>query len=131
MLRLKYSLLTSACYQSLRLTGFSTQIAVDQLVPIFVTRVRRHAIALDVPDGQIEIAFDDGVIEAGAEQEPVSEIELELKQGRAAALYQFALGLLDVAPLCLETQSKSARGYALALKISPAAVKAGSSNLAP
>lgn len=109
--------------------GIFNMIAVDQLVPILVTRVRRHAIALDVPDGQIEVAFDDGVIEAGAEQEPVSEIELELKQGRAAALYQFGLGLLDVAPLCLETQSKSARGYVLAMKISPSAVKAASSNL--
>ncbi|WP_162293262.1 inorganic triphosphatase [Phyllobacterium zundukense] len=107
--------------------GIFNTIAVDQLVPILVARIRRHAIALDVPDGQIEVAFDDGV--TGAEQEPVSEIELELKQGRAAALYQFGLGLLDVAPLCLETQSKSARGYALALKISPSAVKAGSSNL--
>ncbi|ATU93344.1 hypothetical protein BLM14_18340 [Phyllobacterium zundukense] len=109
--------------------GIFNKIAVNQLTPIFVTRVRRHLITLDVPDGQIEVAFDVGVIEAGAEQEPLSEIELELKQGKAAALYQFGLGLLDVAPLCLETQSKSARGYALALKINPAAVKAGSSSL--
>jgi CHAD domain-containing protein len=36
---------------------------------------------------------------------------------------------MDVSPLCLETQSKSDRGYALALNISPSAVKAGSSNL--
>ncbi|PSH62087.1 CYTH and CHAD domain-containing protein [Phyllobacterium sophorae] len=109
--------------------GIFNTIPVDQLVPILVTRIRRHAIAVDVPDGQIEVAFDDGVIEAGAEQEPVSEIELELKQGRTAALYQLGLGLLDVAPLCLETQSKSARGYALALGIHPVAMKAGSSNL--
>ena len=109
--------------------GIFNRIAVDQLVPIFVTRVRRHAIALDVPDGQIEVAFDDGVIEAGPQQEPVAEIELELKQGKAGALYQFGLGLMDVAPLCLETQSKSDRGYGLALAIHPTAVKADPSSL--
>ncbi|PSH54443.1 inorganic triphosphatase [Phyllobacterium brassicacearum] len=109
--------------------GIFSTIAANDLVPVFVTRVRRHAIALDVPDGQIEIAFDDGVIEAGEQREPLSEIELELKQGRAATLYKFGLGLMDVSPLCLETQSKSSRGYALALNINPAAVKAGSSSL--
>ncbi len=105
------------------------QIAVHDLVPIFVTRVRRHTIALDVPDGQIEVAFDDGVIEVGTQREPVSEIELELKQGQAAALYQFGLGLMDVLQLRLGPQSKSDRGYALALDIPPAAVKAGPSSL--
>lgn len=109
--------------------GIFSKVAVHELVPIFATKVRRHAIALDMPDGQIEVAFDNGVIEAGAEQETLSEIELELKQGKTAALYQLGLGLLDIAPLSLETQSKSARGYALALKIGPAAVKAGSSSL--
>ncbi|WP_147834074.1 hypothetical protein [Phyllobacterium endophyticum] len=42
------------------------------------------------------------MIEAETKQERLSEIELELKQGRAAALYQLGLGLLDVSPLCLE-----------------------------
>ncbi|PSH61571.1 inorganic triphosphatase [Phyllobacterium sophorae] len=84
-----------------------------------VTRVRRHAIVVDVPDGRIEVAFDEGVIEAGVQREPVPEIELELKQGKAAALYQFGLGLMDVSQLRLGAQSKS----------DPAAVKAGPSNL--
>jgi inorganic triphosphatase YgiF len=109
--------------------GIFNNIAADELVPIFVTRVRRHAMTLDVPDGEIEVALDDGVIEAGPQREPLSEIELELKQGKAAALYQFGLGLMDVAPLCLEIQSKADRGYALALNISPSALKAASSNL--
>ena len=50
--------------QTAEIDGIFNQIAVDELVPIFVTKVRRQAIALDVPDGQIEVAFDDGVIEA-------------------------------------------------------------------
>ena len=109
--------------------GIFNKIAADQLVQIFVTRVRRHRVTVDVLEGQIEVAFDDGVIEAGSQREPLCEVELELKQGRAAALYQFGLGLMDASPLCLETQSKSARGYALALGIDPVALKASSSNL--
>nr|WP_255626524.1 CYTH and CHAD domain-containing protein [Phyllobacterium sp. KW56] len=109
--------------------GIFDKIAVDQLVPIFVTKVRRHRVTVDVSEGQIEVAFDDGVVEAGSQRKPLCEVELELKQGRAAALYQLGLGLMDISPLCLETQSKSARGYALALGIDPVAVKAASSNL--
>jgi triphosphatase len=109
--------------------GIFNMNAVDQLVPIFVTRVRRHAMTLDVSDGEIEVAFDDGVIEAEPQRERLSEIELELKQGKTATLYQFGLGLMDVSPLCLETQSKADRGYALALSVHPAAVKAGPSSL--
>jgi triphosphatase len=109
--------------------GIFDKIAVDELVPIFITKVRRHRVTVDVPEGQIEVAFDDGVVEAGSQRKPLCEVELELKQGRAAALYQLGLGLMDISPLCLETQTKSARGYALALGIDPRAVKAASSNL--
>ena len=106
-----------------------SKITVNQLVPIFITKVRRHTIAVDLTDGQIEVAFDEGLIEAGALQEPISEIELELKQGKAATLYQLGLALMDVSSLRVATQSKSARGYALALGSQPAACKAGKSNL--
>ena len=109
--------------------GIFDKIAVNQLVPIFITRVRRHRVTVDVSEGQIEVAFDDGVVEAGSQCKPLCEVELELKQGRAAALYQLGLGLMDISPLCLETQSKSARGYALALGNDPVAVKASSSSL--
>jgi triphosphatase len=109
--------------------GIFDKIAGDQLVPIFTTKVRRHRVTVDVSEGQIEVAFDDGMVEAGSQCKPLCEVELELKQGRAAALYQLGLGLMDISPLCLETQSKSARGYALALGIDPVAVKASSSNL--
>ncbi|RZS79275.1 inorganic triphosphatase YgiF [Phyllobacterium myrsinacearum] len=102
-------------------------MTADELAPVFATRVRRHLLVLDHQDARIELALDDGVIEFGATRVPLSEVELELKQGKVAALYQFGLNLMDVAPLCLETQSKSARGYALALGDEPSAVKAAPS----
>ena len=46
--------------------GPMTTLTNDALVPVFTTKVRRHARQLDLPDASIEIAFDEGTIEAGA-----------------------------------------------------------------
>ncbi len=99
-------------------------LSAGQLAPVFATRIRRRLRRLDYAGALIEIAFDDGTIEAGENSLPVSELELELKEGEAAALYELGLALLDVAPLQVATQSKSARGYGLAFARLPRAVKA-------
>lgn len=99
-------------------------LSAGQLAPVFATRIRRRVRRLDYAGALIEIAFDDGTIEAGEKSLPVSEVELELKEGEAAALYEFGLAMLDVAPLQVATQSKSARGYGLAFSRLPRAVKA-------
>jgi triphosphatase len=41
------------------------------------------------------------------------EVELELKRGDAAALYELALRLLDIAPLRIEMRTKAERGFQL------------------
>ena len=99
-------------------------LAVDGLTPIFTTKVRRHVRMLDLPDASVEIAFDNGEIEAGGRSQPLSEIELELKGGMAGALYEFGLSLLDAAPLQIGTAGKAERGYALALDRRPPAARA-------
>jgi inorganic triphosphatase YgiF len=96
----------------------------DALVPVFATKVRRHARQLDLPDGSVEIVFDEGTIEAGARQEVLSEIELELKSGNAGVLFDLGTQLLDAAPLQVGTRSKAERGYALAFDVMQAAAKA-------
>ena len=96
----------------------------DALVPIFATKVRRHARQLDLPDASVEIAFDEGMIEAGARQEALSEIELELKSGNAGVLFDLGTQLLDAAPLQLGTRSKAERGYGLAFDLVQRAAKA-------
>jgi triphosphatase len=101
----------------------------EALVPIMTTKVRRHILQLDLTDAHIEVAFDDGMIEAAEHQEPISEIELELKRGKAAALYELGLSLMDAGPLRFGTQNKSARGYALISGEIPKAVKAGASGI--
>ena len=89
-------------------------ITPDELRPLFKTIVQRTAIALEPrPLTRIEMAIDEGEIRDGNISESISEIELELKSGDPAAIYDIALHLLKVAPLRIETRSKSERGYRL------------------
>jgi triphosphatase len=104
--------------------GPMTTITNDALVPVFTTKVRRHARQLDLPDASIEIAFDEGTIEAGGRQEILSEIELELKSGNAGVLFDLGTQLLDAAPLKVGTRSKAERGYDLAFDVVQPAAKA-------
>ena len=101
-----------------------TMLSNDALVPVFATRVRRHARQLDLPDASVEIAFDEGTIEAGGRQEILSEIELELKGGNAGVLFDLGTQLLEAAPLQVGTRSKAERGYALAFDVVQPAAKA-------
>ena len=101
-----------------------TTLTNDALVPVFATRVRRHARQLDLPDASVEIAFDEGTIEADGRQEALSEIELELKSGNAGILFDLGTQLLDAAPLQVGTRSKAERGYALAFDVVRPAAKA-------
>ena len=86
------------------------------LRPIFITDIARATVEIEpLPGTPIEAAIDEGEIRVvgGAAVEPVSEIELELKSGDAAALYDIALRLLEVAPVRIEIHSKAERGYCL------------------
>jgi inorganic triphosphatase YgiF len=90
--------------------------AAADLRPFFVTEVTRTVFAIEpLPRAAIEAAVDEGEIRAADKEraEPISEVELELKRGDAAALYDLAVQLLEVAPLRIETRSKSERGYHL------------------
>jgi len=99
---------------------------------VFTTRMERTVWQLRTPQGdQIECVLDQGVIESGehgadgaARSVPVSEIELELKQGQAASLFDVALALLQDVPLRLGHMSKAERGYRLAASQPLQAVKA-------
>jgi len=87
-----------------------------ELEPLFKTVVRRTAIPLEPGSStRIEAALDEGEVRAlgGDAAERISEIELELKSGSPAVLYDMALRLLEAMPLSIETRSKAERGYDL------------------
>jgi triphosphatase len=106
-----------------------------RLTPLFRTEIDRRTIDLaPAPGACIEAAIDRGRVYAPARdaEEPVSELELELKSGPPSALYDVALALVAVAPVRLERRSKSERGYRLAAEAAPvAAAHAASIDLDP
>lgn len=103
------------------------------IAPRLVSDIRRTVHNLTTPQGDvIELALDKGALRAGKAKEiPVSEIELELKEGSPESLYRLALDLNDIAALRVGFESKSERGFALLRPRTPAAVKAETLTLAP
>ena len=109
-------------------TALDGAVDPDDLRPVFATRVRRTVQRLETTDhagrpSLIEAALDVGGIEANGASLPIAEVELELLEGSPEALYALALELDALAPLRLETRSKSARGYALAAGRRPPGTK--------
>ena len=92
---------------------FDDKLLRNSLTPIFSTVVRRTEWQLAFDNGdQIELALDIGELVVGNKREPISEVELELKQGNIGRLFDFALKLQQNIPLELENISKAQRGYA-------------------
>ena len=83
------------------------------LQAVFETDVQRIAMPLRVGDSEVELAFDHGRIRTGARSEPVSEIELELKQGERADVARLAERFARSIPASYGAQAKVERGYAL------------------
>jgi inorganic triphosphatase YgiF len=109
---------------------FTDPVLRAQLHPVFTTAYRRTLRNLElVPGTHVELCADSGQVTAGAASMPISEIEIELKQGQPEALLAFANGLLDDLELRLEPASKAQRGYALASGAASMPVKAESPRL--
>jgi triphosphatase len=102
-----------------------------KLKPIFETRVRRKVYPLRSGDSEIELTIDKGMVAAGQQSSPISEVELELKHGGAAELFKLARVLAEHVPIQLAAISKSERGYALITRERPKAVAAGTVAVAP
>ena len=90
-----------------------------ELAPTFSTDVMRRTAMVEVaaPDhgiALVELALDSGEIKARDRRDTVSELELELIEGPASALYELAMTLQASAPLRIQTASKAKRGYVLA-----------------
>jgi len=98
---------------------------IDALQPVFTNTTRRTTWDLELPDGLlVECAIDKGSIEGKDRKVDFAELELELKQGDPARLFELALNLHQDVPLQLSNDSKAARGYALLRNETPQPVKA-------
>ena len=91
----------------------------EALSPVIETRIERALLAIRLIDSEVEIAFDEGEILAGGRSQPICEAEFELKSGRPERLVQLALTLHEHVDFRLLSESKAARGFALAEKLEP------------
>jgi len=83
------------------------------LEPAFRVDVARRTACVDRHGGSIEIVLDRGRISSSGQEEPVCEVELELKAGDSAALFATAREIDAIVPLRLGVLTKSERGYRL------------------
>ncbi len=104
------------------------------LEPAFRVDVARRTAWIDRHGGSVEIVLDRGRISSNGFEEPVCEVELELKGGNSAALFATAREIGAIVPLRLGVLTKSERGYRLrqanpdkAVKSEPVALDSGMS----
>ena len=94
---------------------FDDKEVAASLSPVFRTDFERSTWDLEFDDGTlVELVLDNGEVKAGSRSETISEVELELKQGDSARLFELARALAETLPLRILNASKAARGYRLA-----------------
>ena len=85
-----------------------------RIAPLFTVEVKRERFQHTTADGaEIEIALDIGRVSAGRRSTPIREIELELKSGPVAAVYNLALNVAEHLDVAVEPLSKGQHGFAL------------------
>lgn len=129
--RLNGPSLDTAVLASTGLGVFASPSVLTTLEPCFVTDIRRSLTILAGPGWRIEMALDRGEIQAGERTAPVSEVELELREGASIHLFALARHIAQAIPVRLLPHSKSDRGHALAANRPATAVKATAPALDP
>jgi inorganic triphosphatase YgiF len=102
-----------------------------RLKPIVSAEVERTIWLLAHDGAEIEMILDRGPIRGGKREAELSEIELELKRGKPAALIDAARSLVKDVPLKIGVMTKAERGFALANGGLDKAAKAGRVGVSP
>ena len=90
------------------------EFAAAGLSPACGARFTRLAGLINAPGCTVELALDEGRLLGGGKEQPLCEIEVELKDGSEEAAAAFAMLLAQEYGLRPETRSKIARAMALA-----------------
>ncbi|MCJ2070425.1 CHAD domain-containing protein [Methylobacterium sp. J-030] len=96
---------------------------------LFSTVVMRREFPVTQGESRILVTLDEGRVESPAGDAPLCEIELELKDGDPAELFQLAMALAETVPLRLSVHAKSAVGFGLIDGSSRSVVKAAAIEL--
>ena len=92
------------------------QLPSSTLQPIFSTDFNRTFWLVEFQQSKIEVAFDQGKIIAGESEQPICEIEFELKSGNVQDLFDFVETLPFERDIYFSSVSKAKRGYLLGSK---------------
>ena len=92
------------------------QLPSSTLQPIFSTDFNRTFWLVEFQQSKIEVAFDQGKIIAGEFEQPICEIEFELKSGNVQDLFDFVETLPFERDIYFSSASKAKRGYLLGSK---------------
>ncbi|MFQ3190301.1 MAG: triphosphatase [Paraglaciecola sp.] len=100
------------------LSAWPKTIDVDALQAkietLFTTHFERRIYLLKFSNGDIvELVWDVGEVTSGKKSVPICEIELELKKGSTAVLFNLAKRIVNLLPTTIGTDSKAALGYNL------------------
>ena len=86
----------------------------EPLQVCYETDVQRLLRDIRTPHGVVELAFDRGLLRAGALELPISEVEFELKRGQLEAVFEIGRTWQEKFGLILDFRSKAERGDRLA-----------------
>lgn len=93
--------------------GLIPSAVARKLQPAYCVQVRRRQRLVRQGESEIELALDQGHIAADKASEAICELELELKAGAPAALFELARELSQAAPLYRSFDTKAAQGAML------------------
>lgn len=83
------------------------------LKPVFRSRVKRTSQVVSRSGSEIGVTIDESKIDSGGHSTAFSEVEIALKRGEPAELFQFIWMLDEAVPLRLAVEAEGARGYRL------------------
>ena len=89
-------------------------LTVNGIVPVCGARFTRLAKTLELEGCTVELALDQGVLTGRVKEQPLCEVEVELKDGSEEAAVRFAKSLQEAFSLSEEPDSKYRRALILA-----------------
>jgi triphosphatase len=84
-----------------------------KLRPVFETDVARVAIPISFRGSDLALAIDRGQVRAGRKSKPISEIEIEVKNGEPIEVVKLARRIAAETAAGYSTKAKAERGYEL------------------
>lgn len=103
----------------------AADVGVKRLHPVVCSAVDRTLWKVRDQGSELEVALDNGEVRANGFDEPLCELEIELKQGDPSATFHAARRIAHHVPVRLSVMSKAERGFAIAEGASGKVTKAG------